>query len=84
MLQSHASAKPWHVDRKVNFSVYPFHRRRKGVSQWNILFDCFRVGHRYMENQYLLHVLIRFFAQVCPKGEFLGIAEEPSSIQVMP
>ena len=36
-----------------------------------------------MENQYLPHVLIRF-AQVRPNGEFRAIAEEPSSIQVMP
>ena len=47
------------------------------------MFGCVRVGYRYMENQYLPHVLIRF-AQVCPKGEFLAIAEKPSSIQVMP
>ena len=83
MLQSPASAKPWHVDQKVNLSVYPFHQRRKGVSQWNILFACVRAGHRYKEKQYLPHVDIRF-AQVRPKGEFRAIAEEPSSIQVMP
>ena len=83
MLQSTASAKTWHVDLKVNFSVYPFHQRRKGVSQWIFLFACVRVGHRYMENQYLPHVRIRF-AQVRPKGEFRAIAEEPSYIQVMP
>ena len=83
MLRSPASEKPLHVDRKVNFSVYPFHRRRKGVSQWNILLACVRVGHRYMERQYLPHVLRRF-AQARLKGEFRGIAEEPSFIQVMP
>ena len=83
MLQSPALAKPWHDDRKVNFSVYPFHLRRKGVSQWNILFDSLRVGDRYTENQYLPHVLIRF-AQICSKGEFQAIDEEHSSIQVMP
>ena len=83
MRQSPASVKPWHVDRKVNCSVYPFHQRRKGVSQWNFLFGCVRVGHRYMENQYLPHVLIRF-AKVRLKGEFRAVAEGPSSIQVMP
>ena len=36
-----------------------------------------------MENQYIPHVHI-IFAQVRQKGEFRGIAEEPSSIQVMP
>ena len=36
-----------------------------------------------MENQYLPHVLIRF-AQVWLKWKFRAIAEEPSSIQVMP
>ena len=36
-----------------------------------------------MENQSLPHILI-IFAQVRPKGEFRGIVEEPSSIQVMP
>ena len=83
MLQSSASAKPWHVDQKVNFSVYPVHRCWKGVSQWNILFGCVRVGHWYMENQYPPHAHTRF-AQVRPKGEFRAIAEGPSSIQVMP
>ena len=75
--------KPWHVDRKVNFSVYPSHRCRKGVSQWNIVFCCVRVVYRHMENHYLPHVLIRF-AQVRPKGECQAIAEGTSSIQVMP
>ena len=53
------------------------------MSQWNNLFGCVRVDHGYMENLYLPHLLIRF-SQVRPKGEFRGIAEEPSYIQVMP
>ena len=53
------------------------------MSQWNILFGCVRVDHRYMENKYLPHVLRRF-AQVRLKGEFRGIDEEPFSIEVIP
>ena len=71
------------LTEKSTFPSTPSINVGKGVSQWNILFACVMLGHSYMENQYLLHVLIRF-AQVRPNGEFRDIAEEPSSIQVMP
>ena len=50
MLRSPRFSETGHVDRKVYFFVYSFHQRRKGVSQWNILFGCVRVGDMYMEN----------------------------------
>ena len=79
MLRSPASVKPWHIDKNVNFFVYPFHRRRKGVCQWNILFGCVRVGHRYMENQNIAHV-VRRFPLVHSKGEFRVVGAEPSCV----
>ena len=48
----------------------------------DFLFARVRVGHRYMEHQYLPHVLIKY-AQVFTKGEFRAIAKKLSSIQVM-
>ena len=49
---------------------------RGGVSQWNIVFGCVRVGYRYTENEYLPHVLI-VFPRVRPKGEVRVVVEEP-------
>ena len=80
MLRSPHFSETWSYDRKVNFSVYISADVERGVSQWNILFGCVRVGHRCMENQNLAHV-VRIFHQVHPKGEFLTIGVQ--ILQVM-
>ena len=62
---------PGMLTEKSTFPL-PFRRRRKGVSQWTILFACVRVGHRYMENQYLPHVVVIVFPRVRPEVRVLS------------
>ena len=38
------------LEKTLAFPSTPLYGRRKGVAQWNFLFGCVRVGHRYMEN----------------------------------
>ena len=40
---------------------------------------CVRVGHRYMENQNIAHV-VRIFPLVRPKREFRVVGAEPSCV----
>ena len=40
------------LEKTLAFPSTPLHARRKRVAQWNFLFGCVRVGHRYMENTY--------------------------------
>ena len=74
---------PGMLTKKSTFPSTPSIGVGRGCPNGFFLFACVRVGHRYIENQYLPHVLIRF-AQVRPKGEFRDVAEEPSYVQVMP
>ena len=46
--------------------------RRKEVALWKFLFDCVRLGHRYMEKQLLSQVVTRL-PPFTPKGQFSPI-----------